>query len=111
MTLTSANNWSIVFIAFVTSIVTPSGLVTATTLAAGAVYYAYIVTTVDGDGQESAQSVYATLGPITDIRSVAGTNTISWTPLAGEVYYKLYRTQPRYAGTLPSSSSLRYHLL
>ena len=108
LTLISANNWSIVFIAFGTTIGTPSGLVTTTTLAAGAVYYAYIVTTVDGDGQESAQSVYATLGPITDIRSVAGTNTISWTPVAGAVSYNVYRAEPSYAGPIPAGATFGF---
>src|SRR6266403_2112645 len=108
LTLITATNWTIVPITFGTTIGTPGGLVALTTLAAGNVYYAYIVTAVDNLGQESAQSVYATIGPVTDIRTVAGTNTIAWLPVTGAVSYNVYRAEPSYNNPVPPGSSFGF---
>src|SRR5882724_11137553 len=99
--LVTATNWTLTAIAFGTTIATPGGFAATTTLAAGTVWYAYVVTSVDINGQESAPSSYISFGPFTDIRTVAGTNTITWLPVTGAVSYNVYRANPNYGGGVP----------
>jgi hypothetical protein len=101
LVLNSATNWTLTPIFFGATIGPPATPTVATTLAAGSVQYAYIVTSVDKDGQESASSPYATLTGVADIRTVAGTNTVSWTAVAGAVSYNVYKAEPSYAGGIP----------
>lgn len=59
-------------------------------------YYSYVVTAVDAD--TGAESVAST--PITiqnnDINIFAGSNTISWNPVAGASNYNVYKATPSY---------------
>lgn len=104
LTLISANNWTIAPITFGASISPPGGLGVATTLAAGAVDYAYVITSVNANGEESGPSAFATLAAKQDQRAVAGTNTVSWTVVAGAASYNVYKAQPSYAGPIPVGS-------
>src|SRR5437899_4045993 len=70
LTLVSATNWTITPITFGTTVTTPTGTGGATTLAAGNVNYAYCVTAVDANAQESAQSARVALASLQDLRSV-----------------------------------------
>ncbi len=102
--LITATNWTLTPIVFGTTIATPSSLSVNTTLAADVVYYAYVVTSVDVNGQESAPSPYIAFGPYKDIRLTAGTNTIFWAPVAGAVSYNVYRANPSYNNFVPAGS-------
>jgi hypothetical protein len=108
LTLITATNWTLVPIVFGATITPPVGPIVTTTLAAGAVNYAYIVTSVDVNGQESAISTYATLASKTDLRSTAGTNTVSWTTVAGAASYNVYKAEPSYAGAVPVGSAFGF---
>ncbi len=77
-------------------------------LAAGTVNYAYVVTAVDSNGQESPPSTVGTLLNTQDIRSVAGTNTITWLTVAGAASYNIYRAQPRYAAPVPAGAQFGF---
>ena len=101
LTLINATNWNIVPITIGSTASPPTGLVTATTLAAGAVNYAYVVTTIDGNGQESLPSARASILNTLDIRTNPGTNGISWTGAAGAVGYNVYEALVTYLGTQP----------
>ena len=46
-------------------------------------YYAYVVTSVDANGEESNPSIPATGNFTADLRTSPGTNTISWDAVAG----------------------------
>jgi hypothetical protein len=102
LTLTSATSWAFASISFGSTASAPSSPSVATTLAAGSVNYAYVVTSVDLYGQESAVSAIAALASKTDIRTTAGTNTISWSAVNGAVSYNVYRAQVSYAGAVPA---------
>src|SRR5258705_7576642 len=106
--LITATNWTLTPITFGTTIATPTGLLVQSTLAADVVYYAYIVTSVDANGQESAPSAYATIGAIKDIRLTAGTNFVRWIPVAGAVSYNVSRANPNYNSPIPNGSAFRF---
>src|SRR5882724_9025905 len=108
LTLISAVNWTLSPITIGSTIAVPVGQTVTTTLAAGSVNYAYVITAVDSFGQESAPSAFATLTSVTDIRSVAGTNTITWTAVPGAASYNVYRAQPRYGSGVPAGSDFGF---
>ncbi len=108
LTLVTATNWTLASITFGSTVTSPTGLSTATSLSAGAVFYAYVVTAVDAFGQESAPSAFATLSSFQDIRSVAGTITVSWSTVAGAISYNVYRAQPRYNVAVPAGSDFGF---
>jgi len=108
LTLISAANWTLAPIAIGSTVTAPTGQAVATTLAAGTVNYAYVITAIDSNGQESAPSAFATLANVTDIRSVAGTNTITWTAVANAASYNIYRAQPRYGAVVPPGSDFGF---
>jgi len=106
--LITATNWTLAPIVFGSTITPPPGPTVATTLAAGTVSYAYIVTSVDSSGQESAISTYATLSAKTDLRITAGTNTVSWPAVSGATSYNIYKAEPSYAGAIPAGSAFGF---
>jgi hypothetical protein len=108
LTLNSAANWTLAPITFGSTVATPTGLSASSTLGAGNVFYAYIVTAVDVNGQESGPSAFATLSSLLDIRSTGGTNTISWSAVAGASSYNVYRANPRYGSAVPSGSDFGF---
>lgn len=105
LTLVTATNWTLLPIVFGTTIGTPSGVSVATTLTTGLVYYSYVVTAVDAKGQESTPSTPASLALKTDIRSVAGTNVVSWTAVPGAASYNVYESDVSYFGVVPAGAS------
>ena len=68
LTLITATNWTLAAISFASTIVAPTGQAVATTLAGGGTAnYAYVITAVDSNGQESAPSAYAVLAAKADL--------------------------------------------
>jgi hypothetical protein len=108
LTLITSTNWTLAPITFGSTITPPIGPTVASTLASGSVNYAYIVTSVDTNGQESAISTYATLASKTDLRITAGTNTVSWTAVTGAASYNIYKAEPSYAGAIPVGSAFGF---
>lgn len=105
LTLITATNWTLNPIVFGTTIATPTNTSVATTLSTGSVNYAYAVTAIDANGQESTPSTPATLTSKQDIRSVAGTNVISWTVVPGAASYNVYEADVSYFGAVPSGAT------
>lgn len=97
----TSDDWSIAPIIFGATINAPTGLTINSTLSAGSVNYAYVVTAVDASGQESAPSALASLELKTDLRTVAGTNNISWSAVPGAASYNVYKAVPSYIGAIP----------
>lgn len=95
LTFVSATNWTIGAITFAPTILGPTGLAAATTLAAGGVSYSYIVTSVDVNGQESLEEGVI-LNGYQDFRTTAGTNSLSWNAVANAVGYNVYRAPLAY---------------
>ncbi len=108
LTLVSAINWTMLPIAFGTSASTPTGVAVTSSLSAGSVNYAYVVTAVDAYGQESSPSSAAALASKTDLRTVAGTNTVSWTAAEGAVNYNVYKAQLRYGSAVPAGAQMGF---
>lgn len=104
LTLNTATNWTIGAIVFGTTVTTPTGTGSSTTLSAGSVNYAYVVTAVDANGQESAATAPVALASLQDIRTTAGTNTITWSTVSGAVSYNVYKANPRYSTAVPSGA-------
>src|SRR5712664_1160333 len=108
LTLITATNWTLVPLVVGSTVTTPTGLSTATSLAAGGVFYAYVVTAVDSFGQESGPSAFATLASSLDIRSNPGTITVSWSVVPGAASYNVYRAMPRYNVAVPAGSDFGF---
>ncbi len=101
LTATTATSWAFAVIPFGSTAGIPTGVGVSSTLGGGAVYYAYVVTSLDSNGQESAVSVRGVAGPLTDLRTSPGTNTVSWTPVVGAESYNVYKTVVSYAAPVP----------
>lgn len=108
LVLTSAANWALSAITFGSTVATPVGQVVATTLGAGTWNYAYIITAVDGNGQESGPSAFAVLASVLDLRTTAGTNTVSWTAVAGAASYNVYKANQRSGAAVPAGSQFGF---
>ncbi len=108
LTLISSNNWTLVPLAVGPTIATPPTQSVTTTLGVGTVNYAYVITAVDSNGQESPPTPFAVLANATDIRTNPGTNTIAWTAVVGAASYNVYRAQPRYTSAVPVGSQFGF---
>lgn len=108
LTLNSATNWTIAPITFGSTVTVPTGGAVITTLAAGSVNYAYVVTAIDSSGQESAPTAPIALASKQDLRTTVGTNTISWNAVTGATSYNVYKGEVSYAGVVPSGQTLGF---
>lgn len=106
--LTSSANWTLQAITFGSTVSTPTGGAGATTLGAGSANYAYVVTAVDDNGQESAPTAPIAIASSADIRVNQGSNTISWVAVAGASSYNVYRAEIRFNTAVPSGAAYGY---
>src|SRR5882672_2765643 len=105
LTLIAANNWTINTISFGASISAPGGIGGSTSLGAGTTNYQYVVTAVDFNGQESAQSNAMDFNNNVDMFVTPGTNTITWTAVSGAQYYNVYKATRAYGAAIAAGSS------
>src|SRR6267142_2741024 len=109
LTLITATNWTLVPMVVGSTIVAPVGLaVTSTYGTAGTVNYAYVVTSVDSNGQESGPSAFGVLANTHDIRAEVGTITVTWTTVPAAASYNVYRAQPYYSSAVPAGSDFGF---
>jgi hypothetical protein len=102
LTLISATNWTLVPAVFGATIPPPNG-VTAISSGVDSVAYKYFVTAVDDDGQESVPSAVGFINGAQDLRTVGGSNTISWFSTTA-FSFNIYGSSPAY-GSLSSDTS------
>jgi len=104
LTLVTAANWNLLPIVIGTSATAPVAPVISSTVGGGAVGYSYVVTSIDGNGQESSPSV---AGAITsqDMRTVAMSIAIQWNNVAGAVGYNVYKSDVTYFGSVPAGQT------
>ena len=98
LTYAAPTSWTLSAIVFGTTVSAPINLVSSTTLSGGSVNYSYVVTAFDGNGQESEISIPTTLSNKQDLRTTAGTVTISWDPVSGAAGYNIYKAILDYTG-------------
>jgi hypothetical protein len=108
LTLVTATNWTLLPIVIGTTAGAPTVAGVAATFpspgsAPSSTYYAYVVTTIDANGQESSPSSTFNIGPTYDLRTVAGSNFLSWNAVAGAVGYNVYKCDVSYFGA-PSAN-------
>ena len=103
-----ATNWSLSQITYSSPISAPTGCggsVTSSTTAS--TYYSYVVTALDANENESvpsnANSLYNN-----DISINAGSNTITWNPVAGATHYYVYKATPSYGAIVPIGVNFGY---
>lgn len=106
--LIAPTNWTLTQIAFGSSVNAPAQPVVTSTLGPGNVWYSYIVTAIDANGEESVASAAGPLQAKTDLRTTAGTNTVTVAPVAGAVGYNVYKAEVRYAEPVPTGSAYGY---
>lgn len=108
LTINSATDWNFAIINFGTTIATPTGLTLTTTLAtlSSGWNYAYTVTAVDANGQESIAPTPITLSGYQGLWDSAhiGTNLISWTAVPGAVSYNVYKASPSFNTAIPTGA-------
>jgi hypothetical protein len=91
LTRNSHTSWTLAQVSFGNGITRPSAV--AVNAGAGTAGVGFQVTAVDIDGVESLPSDYAFDTTAVDYASSAGQAVVTWTAVAGAVYYKVYRTQ------------------
>ena len=107
LTITSATNWTLASINFGTTIATPTNFTSSSTDGAGTTwYYAYLITAVDVNGQESAPTAPTTLALTNYIGDNTNrlSNTLAWTAAPGAVSYNVYKATPCYKSAVPSGA-------
>lgn len=108
LSLITAANWTISAITFGSTLTAPTGQAVTTTLGAGTANYAYVITAVDTNGQESAPSAFAVLATILDIRTNPGTNTVTWLAVTGAASYNVYKAEVRITNAVPAGSQFGF---
>lgn len=105
LTYISTSNWTITPLVFGSTVSAPTNISVATTLAAGTVNYSYTVTAVDANGQESSAGTAFALASKTDLRTVAGTNRVTWTAVTGAIKYNVYKSELSYTNAVAAGAA------
>lgn len=107
LTYSSPTSWTLTQITFGSTVPAPTGVVSSTTRGAGDFNYAYCVTAVDNNGQESNASIRTELTGL-DRPTTDGTETISWDRVAGAQYYNVYRAEVSFQAPIPPQAQFGY---
>lgn len=108
LTYTAPTNWLLVPTVIGASVEAPTSPAASSTLTAGSVNYAYVVTAVDSNGQESGPSAFAAIANLLDLRVSQGTNTITWTASQGAQYYNVYKAELVFSAVVDIGASFGY---
>lgn len=107
LTYISETSWTLTDVEFGSSLAAPENTAVSSTLGASAFAYAYVVTAVDENGQESNASSRAYIDGLESLTTY-GTNTITWDRRAGADYYNVYKAVPAFNTSIPLQTSYGY---
>lgn len=96
--------WTLTAISFGTTISAPTGGSAAATTGTGA-YFAYVVTSVDSNGQESLPSSPIKADNVVNLTTTAGTITVTWVAATNAVSYNVYKASLSVAATIPAGAA------
>lgn len=100
----SDDDWTLTATTFAETVSPPSAA-TAVSSGTGTTNYQYVVTSINpNDGTESVASPIASITNGVDIASTAGSNTVTWSAVAGVNAYNVYAASPGYGAAIPSGS-------
>lgn len=109
LTRFSDNNWTIADEAIGAKIDAPTNPVgTATPATVGTASYAYVITAVDENGDESIASIRKDVTAAINIAAVAGSIGLTWDSVPGAVGYNVYKAVPVSNGTIPVGVNFGY---
>lgn len=110
LTLISATNWTLTPVSFGATIQSPTGASVSSTIGSGSPlwHYAYAVTAIDSNGQESGLSTIQALAINSALASTAGANTLTWTAVPGAIFYNIYAASPTYNAAVPTGAALGF---
>lgn len=103
-----AASYSLNLITYASPIAAPTNCATtAQSSTTPTTYYSYCVTAIDANGNESIASNESSIQN-NDISVFAGSNTTTWTPVTGAVYYNVYKATPAYGQAVPIGVNYGY---
>lgn len=105
LTINSSNNWTLAAVTIGSTIPSPTGVtVTLQGTGSGTWQYAYAVTAVDQNGQESPVSTPGTYsaGTVFLAANSGITLAVTWTPVSGAVSYNVYKAPPSISAAVAS---------
>ena len=109
LTIFAPTNWTLNAISFAPTISAPTGITsTGSSLAAGSFNYAYVVTAVDTNGQESPPSAPNVLANLAFLGTTTGVLVTNWTAVAGAVSYNIYKATPTDAIAVPTGAQFGF---
>ncbi len=88
----SHTNWTLTDEVFSSTLAQPTGL-TLTPTVAGSASVGFMITQVNGSGEESLPSNHVFNSATVNYSSTAGAMVLNWTPVTGAVRYNIYRTR------------------
>lgn len=99
-------DWELVLTDFAEKIAPPASCTAVATVTTGssATDFQYVVTSVDSAGDESIASPIGDCDNSVDIAAQAGSINVSWSPVSGASYYRIYKAPPAYNSTVPIGS-------
>jgi hypothetical protein len=106
LTLITATNWTLLPVVIGSTALAPTITGIAVSFpspgsAPQSTFYSYVVTSIDGNGQESSPSTAFGVGPQYDVRAVAGSLAVSWNSAPGAIGYNIYKADVNYGGVVP----------
>lgn len=112
LTVVAPTNWVLLPIVFGTTILPPNPISVAQATSVAPItnntHYAYVVTSVDSIGQESAVTPTFVFANVANIAAQFGTNTITWAAATGAISYNIYKAVATSVNPVPVGVSFGF---
>lgn len=107
LTQVGAANWTLTAVVIGSTATAPAAP-TITASGAGTAQYAYVVTSVDSNGQESTPSAPGASGAVVNITTTAGSIYVAWGAAAGASSYNVYKAEISIGAAVPSGAAFGF---